>query len=83
MAGVGGLYQYYEGMSGFDGGFKVTQPPSFTSLFKSLKFLFWGIFGLSPPEYTSVVIQTASDGTGAKQHYFTQAVGSICFAGLD
>jgi hypothetical protein len=80
VAGVGGLYQYYEGMSGNDNGFKVTQPPSFTSLFDSLKFLFWGVFGMSPPEYTSVVVQSDPDGT-ANRHYFTQAVGSVCFAG--
>jgi hypothetical protein len=67
-------------MSGNDNGFKVTQPPSFTSLFDSLKFLFWGVFGMSPPEYTSVVVQSDPDGT-ANRHYFTQAVGSVCFAG--
>jgi hypothetical protein len=64
-------------MSGNDNGFKVTQPPSFTSLFYSLKFLFC----MSPPDYTTVVVQSDRDGT-ANRHYFTQAVGSVCFAGL-
>jgi len=52
------------------------QPASFTNLLDSVRFLFWGVFGLSPAEYTSVVLSADSPN----HHHFTQAVGTVCFA---
>lgn len=75
------LFQYYDGMIQEQPGtgVKLIQPSSFVDLVSTLKTLFWGVFGLTPPEYAVVVIENLPDNS-VNAHEFTQNVGATCFA---
>ncbi|XP_063219611.1 short transient receptor potential channel 5-like [Bacillus rossius redtenbacheri] len=80
-AGLGRLYQYYDGMVQVDPstGDKVQQVSSFVGPLSTARTLFWALFCMSPLESTDVVIENRARGA-VNTHGFTQAVGALCFA---
>ncbi|XP_075225817.1 short transient receptor potential channel 4-like [Lycorma delicatula] len=84
-AGLCKLYNYYADMYQMDPDTQVVvrQEPPFTNPFDTLKFLFWGLFGVSDPDNAKVVIENIQ-GEGGKtimnEHYITEALGYYSFA---
>jgi hypothetical protein len=80
-SGLCTLFQYYDGMVQVQPGTgaKLIQPATFVDFLSTLKALFWGMFGLTPPEYAVVVIENLPDDS-VNSHLFTQFVASMCFA---
>ncbi|XP_077534802.1 short transient receptor potential channel 3-like isoform X1 [Haemaphysalis longicornis] len=77
-AGISSIYKNYAGNEAIlANGTTKYQPPNFTSLSRTLKYLFWALYELGTPEYADIVVSGDATRPGAKliTHNFTEFIG--------
>ncbi|XP_067141263.1 short transient receptor potential channel 4-like [Centruroides vittatus] len=79
------LYSHYKGMIQIEnnGDDLIFQDAAFTSLFSSMKTLFWALFGLIDLDSIEVVVgsKIGAPSNEVNHHTFTQTIGTLLFGG--
>ncbi|CAN7940299.1 unnamed protein product, partial [Ixodes hexagonus] len=80
--GISSIYKNYKGNEAvLTNGTTKSQPPNFTTLGRTLKYLFWAVYELGQPEYADIVVAGDARGSGkVVTHDFTEFVGYSLWA---